>query len=227
VDSRTWARVGDWRKSEEICQLGSGHLAARRVRKLRHQEDRTRHFPVRQQATGKPPQLTPIETIAAARHHGRPDVLTYADGPATNFEYRSKADYPYSTRGKADSAPINPGFMGDEDSSEANFAKLTDPTYAYTPGIPAGEEKINRVYEEVSADKGVAKAFPPQESPNGEIALITLFPTTSPQSTLTNELVHRIRADNLAEINEAGGKAHVAGVTAITSGTSTVCQPRR
>lgn len=78
-----------------------------------------------------------------------------------------------------------------------------------------GEEKINQIYEEVSADPGVAKAFPPQESPNGKIALINVFPTTSPQSTLTNELVHRIRANQLAEVNAAGGKAHVAGVTAI------------
>ncbi|MGK2877958.1 MAG: MMPL family transporter [Solirubrobacterales bacterium] len=79
----------------------------------------------------------------------------------------------------------------------------------------AGEDKIDQVYEEISADKGVAKAFPPQESPNGKIAVINVFPTTSPQSTYTNELVHRIRADNLAPINSSGGKAHVAGVTAI------------
>jgi RND superfamily putative drug exporter len=45
--------------------------------------------------------------------------------------------------------------------------------------------------------------------------VITVFPTTSPQSTLTNELVARIRQDSLAPINASGGKAHVAGVTAI------------
>ena len=79
----------------------------------------------------------------------------------------------------------------------------------------AGEEKINQVYKDLSADEGVAKALPPQESPNGKVAVITVFPTTSPQSTLTNDLVHRIRDDNLAPINASGGKAHVAGVTAI------------
>ena len=32
--------------------------------------------------------------------------------------------------------------MGDGDSSEANFARLTDPNYAYIPEIPAGERKV-------------------------------------------------------------------------------------
>ena len=70
------------------------------------------------------------------------DVIGYTDGAETNYKYRSKGDYPYSTRGKADGAAINPGFMGDEDSSAANFAKLTDPAYAYTPMVPAAEKSI-------------------------------------------------------------------------------------
>ncbi|MBO6766847.1 MAG: alpha-amylase [Erythrobacter sp.] len=70
------------------------------------------------------------------------DVIGYADGDATNYEYRSKGDYPYSTRGGPDGAPINHGFMGDEDSSEENFAKLVDPTYAYIPGVPEAERDV-------------------------------------------------------------------------------------
>jgi len=70
------------------------------------------------------------------------DVIRYRDGDATNYEYRSKGDYPYSTRGRADGTPINPGFMGDEDSSEANFAKLTDPNFAYQPFVPAAEKDV-------------------------------------------------------------------------------------
>ena len=38
-----------------------------------------------------------------------------------------------------DGATVNPGFMGDEDRSAGNFAKLTDPSYAYTPVVPADE----------------------------------------------------------------------------------------
>ncbi len=70
------------------------------------------------------------------------DVIRYADGDATNYEYRSKGDYPYSTRGKADGPAINPGFMGDADSSEANFARLVDPNYAYVPVVPAAETDV-------------------------------------------------------------------------------------
>ncbi|MGH2905842.1 MAG: MMPL family transporter [Solirubrobacterales bacterium] len=84
----------------------------------------------------------------------------------------------------------------------------------------AGQDKIDQAYQQIKDDKGVAKAFPPTESPNGKIAMISVFPTTSPQSTHTNELVARIRAD-VAPINEAGGKAHVAGVTAIFDDFST------
>ena len=70
------------------------------------------------------------------------DVIRYTDGDATNYEYRSRGDYPYSTRGKVDGPAINPGFMGDEDSSEANFAKLTDPDFAYRPMVPAAEKSV-------------------------------------------------------------------------------------
>lgn len=61
-----------------------------------------------------------------------------------NCNYRSLADYPYTTRGGVDGEEINEGFLGDEDhfQTQENFAKLTRPDYAYTPYIPAGEENI-------------------------------------------------------------------------------------
>ncbi len=70
------------------------------------------------------------------------DVITYADGPETNFEYRSKGDYPYSTVGDVSGERINPGFIGDEDSSEENFAKLVNPNFAYTPVVPHAEKDV-------------------------------------------------------------------------------------
>ena len=70
------------------------------------------------------------------------DVITYADGPATNFEYRSLGDYPYSTSGGPDGPRINHGFAGDGDSSAANFAGLTDPAYAYVPVVPDAEREV-------------------------------------------------------------------------------------
>lgn len=58
--------------------------------------------------------------------------------------YRSIADYPYQRHGGVNGAPINPGFVGDEDRSEANFAKLTDPNYAYTVRVAPNEKDIKR-----------------------------------------------------------------------------------
>lgn len=56
--------------------------------------------------------------------------------------YRSKADYPYWTKGGLEGARINAGFEGDSVRTQENFARLTDPTYAYTPQLPKGEEQI-------------------------------------------------------------------------------------
>jgi len=56
--------------------------------------------------------------------------------------YRSIADYPYQRRGGPDGAAINPGFTGERDGSAANFARLTDPNYAYTVEIKPDERNI-------------------------------------------------------------------------------------
>ena len=70
------------------------------------------------------------------------DVIRYEEGDATGYAYRSLGDYPYSRRGGPGGIAINPGFTGHEDSSEANFAKLIDPSYAYTPIVPEAEREI-------------------------------------------------------------------------------------
>ena len=85
----------------------------------------------------------------------------------------------------------------------------------------AGQAKIDGVVERLQADRNVAGVIPPAPSPNGKIQVIGVFPKTSPQSTLTNDLVHRIR-DALKPLNAEGHKAHVAGVTAIFDDFSTL-----
>ncbi len=61
-----------------------------------------------------------------------------------NCDYRSLADYPYTTRGGANGEPLNSGFMGDRPpfQTEENFKKLTRSDFAYTPYVPAGEEDV-------------------------------------------------------------------------------------
>jgi glycosidase len=70
------------------------------------------------------------------------DVIRYREGDATGYAYRSRGDFPYSRKGGVDGAPINEGFMGDADRSEENFAKLIDPSYAYTPMVPVEEAAV-------------------------------------------------------------------------------------
>ena len=68
------------------------------------------------------------------------DVIRYRECPSGDCPYRSEADYPYQAKGGVGGAAINPGFAGDRVQTAANFAKLTDPDYAYTPYVPKGEE---------------------------------------------------------------------------------------
>lgn len=70
------------------------------------------------------------------------DVIDYVEGEATGYTYRSKGAYPYSRRGGPDGAPINEGFAGDDNADPANWAKLTDPTFAYTPMVPEAERNV-------------------------------------------------------------------------------------
>jgi len=80
------------------------------------------------------------------------DVIRYQEcsvlDPATGIAwgecpYRSIEDYPWTTRGDRDGAPINPGFAGDapEHQTVENFAHLTDPDWAYTVVVPEDEPK--------------------------------------------------------------------------------------
>ena len=71
------------------------------------------------------------------------DVIQYRECVGNNeCPYRSRADYPYQRRGGVTGAAINAGFTGDEDGSAANFAKLTNPNYAYTPFVPDAEKAV-------------------------------------------------------------------------------------
>jgi glycosidase len=67
------------------------------------------------------------------------DVIDYADGPENGYRYRSKGEYPFSRRaGKA----VNEGFTGDDNPDPANWAKLTDPAFAYTPVVSEAEKNV-------------------------------------------------------------------------------------
>ena len=70
------------------------------------------------------------------------DVIQYRDCPSGGCTYRSRADYPYQRRGGVKGAPINADFLGDQVQTEANFARLTDPNYAYQVYVPEAERRV-------------------------------------------------------------------------------------
>ncbi len=72
------------------------------------------------------------------------DVIRYRECPTQDCPYRSPADYPYSRQGGVKGKPINDGFAGDGVMTEENFAKLTNPDYAYSVYIPKGEEHAKK-----------------------------------------------------------------------------------
>ena len=70
------------------------------------------------------------------------DVIDYAEGEANGYAYRSKGEYPFSRRGGPDGEAINPGFEGDDNPDPANWAKLTNPAFAYTPVVREAEKDV-------------------------------------------------------------------------------------
>ena len=70
------------------------------------------------------------------------DVIRYEEGDAADYAYRSRGDYPYSRKGGVNGPAINAGFLGDGVRTQENFARLTDPAYAYTPVVPAEERDV-------------------------------------------------------------------------------------
>ena len=66
----------------------------------------------------------------------------------------------------------------------------------------------------LSAVPGVARVSPPVLSPDGQVAVVTVVPTTGPQEEATARLVHDLRDGLLADARAAGTTVHVGGSTA-------------
>jgi glycosidase len=71
------------------------------------------------------------------------DVLFFAECEGKGqCPYRSVADYPYQRRGGVTGRSINRGFAGHETGTPENFARLTDPNFAYTVKVSPAEKDI-------------------------------------------------------------------------------------
>jgi RND superfamily putative drug exporter len=82
-------------------------------------------------------------------------------------------------------------------------------------GVPDPTATIAALEQRLATTGGVARVSPARTSPAGDTAVLTVIPTTSPQSSSTSELVRGLRADVLpAALSGTGATAHVGGQTA-------------
>lgn len=70
------------------------------------------------------------------------------------------------------------------------------------------------VTRQVAAEPGVVQVTPPVTSPDGRVAIATLYPSTSPQSVQTSALLQHLRGDVLPKAT-AG-----SGITVLVGGTT-------
>jgi RND superfamily putative drug exporter len=98
---------------------------------------------------------------------------------------------------------FGPGFNG-------NLLVVVD-----MPDGAADQAKVAQLADTLRGVEGVASVAPPRVVPNARLALINVFPATSPQDKETTDLVHRIREQALPPaLGGTGLHALVAGMPA-------------
>ena len=80
----------------------------------------------------------------------------------------------------------------------------------------ADDAVLDHLSDELGNTEDVAMVLPPEINAAGATAVVTVVPTTGPESPRTSELVDRLRDDTLPAATEASGaSAHVTGPTAV------------
>ncbi|MGH3032141.1 MAG: MMPL family transporter, partial [Gaiellaceae bacterium] len=80
---------------------------------------------------------------------------------------------------------------------------------------PEAEAGLAPLAERLRAEPAVASVSEPTLNPDGNAAVLTLVPTTSPQESATTDLVHRLRETLLPQAADGGGlTVYVGGQTA-------------
>jgi RND superfamily putative drug exporter len=90
--------------------------------------------------------------------------------------------------------------------------------FAIVASLPSkGEDAaLTTLSSKLEADPGIAKVTPPVLNPAEDTGVIQAYPTTSPQSEATTDLLDKVRADVIPPIERStGATIHVGGITAI------------
>jgi RND superfamily putative drug exporter len=79
----------------------------------------------------------------------------------------------------------------------------------------AGAKDLALLRAKLAGTSGVASVGLPRVSPSGEVATLSVYPTTSPQAYATTKLVERLRSDVIPPIKASTGTTvYVGGITA-------------
>ena len=100
-----------------------------------------------------------------------------------------------------------------EDGFGAGWTGPLMVTAEYDGTAEETQEAADRLRAEIAAVEGVEQVAPPALNDAGDTALLTVVPTTSPDEAETEDLVHLLRAEVLADQPE-GSTVHVGGATA-------------
>jgi putative drug exporter of the RND superfamily len=122
--------------------------------------------------------------------------LGFADASSASTERSSRRAYDLISEG------FGPGFNG-----PLLLATEVD--------SPADVQSLESVGSALSESDGIAAVTPAQTSPGGDAAILTAFPTTTPQDEATTDLVNRLRSDVIpAATGEDANPIYVGGFTA-------------
>ncbi len=103
------------------------------------------------------------------------------------------------------------------DTQAAAFGPGSNGPLLMVAELPAGggQQALLQVQDALRSTSGVAAVTPAASSPDGTTAVFTVVPTTGPQSSRTEDLVHRLRDTVLPSATAGTGlDVHVGGVTA-------------
>ncbi len=117
------------------------------------------------------------------------------------------------------------GNRADDDTTRQAYDLLAD---GFGPGfngplvlaaeLPRGADDlgvVDRLATDLGATDGVASVTPPIPNEDGNVAVLQVFPTSSPQDEATNDLVKHLRDDVVpAAVGDSGVIVHVGGATA-------------
>jgi RND superfamily putative drug exporter len=88
-------------------------------------------------------------------------------------------------------------------------------TVAATLPAPSDTAILGHLASSIRTDPGVASVTPPQVSPAGTAAVMQVYPTTSPQSAATSDLVSQLRGTVIPRATaDTGVTAYLGGPTA-------------